>query len=65
MFRRGFQRFVETGFYKPMLSALSPYNVSPLRIIPPTIRANTNGFVIYSGITNYAPPISKIVFQNY
>lgn len=57
-FEEIFERYVEKKFYEPILSALSVYNVSPLRIIPPEIRASNNGFVIYTGLTNYAPPIS-------
>lgn len=61
-FKQNFERHVKKKFYEPMLSALSIYDISPLRIIPPEIRASDSGFVIYTGLTNYAPPISKIKF---
>lgn len=62
-FKQNFEKNVKKNFYEPMLSPLSIYNISPLRIIPPKIRASDSGFVIYSGLTNYAPPISKINFN--
>lgn len=52
LFKSGYERFVETDFYKPMMSSLSTYNLSPLRIIPPKIRSQKSGFVIYSGLIN-------------
>ncbi|RMZ95133.1 antigen B membrane [Brachionus plicatilis] len=58
VFKEIFERYVEKKFYEPILSALSVYNLSPLRIIPSEIRASNSGFVIYTGLTSYAPPIN-------
>ncbi|CAF0709531.1 unnamed protein product [Brachionus calyciflorus] len=58
LFKSLYRRFVPKKFYEQMFSALSSYNFSPLRIIPPTLVASTNGFLIYTGLTNFAPPIN-------
>ncbi len=48
-----------------MLSALTMYNFSPLRIIPPVVQSHSNGFVVYSGITNTSAAISNdILLKN-
>lgn len=51
---------VRQNFYRLMLVTLtSDYNFSPYRFIPPRIRAFDDHFVIFTGLTDRAPDLSK------
>ena len=49
---------MEQLFDVQIFQLLSNYNFSPVRIIPPKIRALKDGFVVYSGLTNYPAALS-------
>lgn len=47
-------------FDKTLLKTFEVFNPSPLRIVEPKIESNDNGFVVYTGVHDYAPAICKI-----
>ena len=55
-----FLSLAEGFFLVPLTSALSGYNISPLRLIPPRAVAFEDKFVIFSGLTDQAPPLRKL-----
>lgn len=38
------------------------YSASPLRIVKPQFENHNSGFIVYSGVTQYAEPISKLFY---
>lgn len=52
------------NFYRLMLITLiSDYNFSPYRFIPPKIRAFDDHFVMFTGLTDRAPDLSKLIYS--
>jgi hypothetical protein len=57
-------KLAEGFFLVPVTSALSGYNISPLRLIPPKAVPFQDKFVVFSGIIDQAPPMCKILRQS-
>jgi hypothetical protein len=57
-------KLAEGFFLVPVTSALSGYNISPLRLIPPKAIPFQNKFVVFSGIIDEAPPMCKILRES-
>ena len=62
-FKQFFEFEVLKEFYKKILENKVSYNFSPFRILPPKTQALDDSFVIYTGITDPAPALSKQHFH--
>jgi hypothetical protein len=56
---------IRSFFYLPIKAALSPYNFSPFRIMPPRVQPIEDGILVSSGFLPVAEPISKLNTINY
>jgi hypothetical protein len=52
------EKQIEKNFYEPINTKIEKL-FSILRVIPPKVRPNKSGFIIYSAITDSAPPKSQ------
>ena len=62
IFEHTFEKSIEKIFFVYTFNLLSQYNLSPLRITPPKIRAQKDGFVVYSGFNDNPAPISRLIY---
>ena len=60
-FRKAYGKDVESNFNQQILDSLAAFNFSPLRIKSPTLLIQKDGFTVYTGITEYAPPLNHFV----
>lgn len=58
-FQELFQRDTQLAFYGPLKAALSIYNLSPIRIMPPVLQIREDRITIFSGITATAPSMHQ------
>lgn len=49
-----------TAYYFALIPILSTYNMSPMRIIPPTLLTVNNSYVLYSGVIDTADAICNL-----
>ena len=63
-FKQFFEFEVLKEFYKKILENKVNYNFSPFRILPPKTQALDDSFVVYTGVTDPAPAISKQNFYH-
>ena len=54
-----YERQIEKNFYNTIKQNLDTKKFSILRILTPVIHANKHGFLIYTGLTDNPPAISK------
>ena len=60
-FSKFYGRLLVNDFDEKIMKTFKFYSASPLRIARPRFEPHRRGFIVYSAITDYAPPISILI----